>query len=212
MCGPLALALPVHQRSTGGKLLGILLYNVGRSTMYALLGLLLGMVGSGFRWGGLQSGLSIITGIIMLAAVAYSSRWLDQLGTPAFLQKSVSFLQKKLGFLLHKRGFSALFTIGLLNGLLPCGLVYIALISAIAADTPIESAIYMAFFGMGTLPAMSAVAFVKNLFSLSLRNRVRRFLPAVVVVAGVLLIIRGFQAAPSFEASSPYAIPLCHGK
>lgn len=217
MCGPIALALPVHQRSALGKLGGILWYNIGRSSTYALLGMLLGGVGSGLRLAGLQSGLSIATGVVMLAAVAYSSRWLDQLGTPSFLQKNISYLKQQLGALLRKRSTSAMLFLGMLNGLLPCGLVYIALISSVATGSLWQGALYMFLFGMGTLPAMSTVAFSKNIFSLALRQRARRLMPVLVAVTGIVLIARGLYVhswpdlSPSKQAATT-TIPVCHGK
>ncbi|AYQ33644.1 sulfite exporter TauE/SafE family protein [Runella sp. SP2] len=212
MCGPIALALPVHQRSKWGKLGGILLYNLGRATTYALLGFLLGFVGNALNLAGLQRSLSIGTGIIMLAAVAYSSHWLDQLGTPSFLQKSVQWLKKQLGTLLHQRSFSSLFMLGTLNGLLPCGLVYMALISSIATGGPTDGALFMATFGLGTLPAMSAVAFVKNLFSNFLRSRARQWMPAFVAVVAIVLILRGLEVTgwPILGLENR-EIPVCHG-
>ena len=213
MCGPIALALPVHQRSQVGKLAGILLYNIGRASTYAFLGFLLGFVGNALNLAGLQRSLSIGTGVIMLGAVAYSSQWLDQLAPPIFLQKGVQLIKRKLGALLHNRSLSALFLLGMLNGLLPCGLVYMALISSVATGSPVEGALFMTLFGMGTLPAMSAVAFVKNLISITLRNRARRLMPAFVAAVAVLLILRGLEVTGwpllGLEARE---IPVCHGR
>jgi hypothetical protein len=213
MCGPIALALPVHQRSKFGKLTGILMYNSGRAFTYTFLGFLLGFVGNALNLAGLQRSLSIGTGVVMLGAVAYSSQWLDQLAPPSFLQKGVQIVKKKLGSLLHNRSFSALFLLGMLNGLLPCGLVYMALISSVATGSPFEGALFMALFGMGTLPAMSAIAFVKNLFSASLRNHARRLMPAFVAAVAVLLILRGLEITGwPLLGSEVHAIPICHGK
>lgn len=94
MCGPIALALPVHHRSTLGKMLGILMYNAGRAITYSLLGVVFGFVGSALNFGGLQRGLSIATGLFLLGTVAYSSHWLDQLSAPLPLQKGVQWIKK----------------------------------------------------------------------------------------------------------------------
>ncbi|MCU0340867.1 MAG: sulfite exporter TauE/SafE family protein [Spirosomaceae bacterium] len=213
MCGPIALALPVHQRSRAGKWSGVLLYNLGRTATYSVLGVLLGTVGSGLQLAGLQSTLSIATGVVMLAAVAYSSRWLDQLGTPVFLQKNIHSLKQRLGLLLRRQSLGAMLGLGTLNGLLPCGLVYIALISSVAVGSAWQSGLYMAFFGLGTVPAMSAVALSKNLFSTSLRQRVYRFMPVLVATVGIILILRGLYVTswPILGVSSQ-DIPVCHGK
>lgn len=212
MCGPIALALPVHHRSAFGKLLGILAYNAGRMFTYSLLGLLFGLVGSALDFGGIQRGLSIGTGIILLGTVAYSSHWIDRLSAPLPLQKGVQWVKKRLGLLLSRRSFPALFVLGILNGLLPCGLVYMALISSIAMGNPWEGSLFMALFGAGTLPAMSAVAFVKTFISTKFRNQARRLMPAFVAVVAILLILRGLEVKGwpmlGLEAKE---IPVCHG-
>lgn len=211
MCGPIALALPVHQRSPLGKITGILLYNLGRTFTYTLLGFLLGFIGNALNLAGLQRGLSVGTGVLMLGAAAYSSHWLDRLATPPFLQKGVQAVKKKLGNLLHNRSFSALFLLGTLNGLLPCGLVYMALISSVAAGNVGEGALFMALFGIGTVPAMSAAAFIKNLFSVPLRNRARRLMPAFVAAVAILLILRGLEVKGwPLLGSETRDIPICH--
>lgn len=213
MCGPIALALPVHHRSFYGKTLGILSYNLGRAFTYSLLGFLLGSLGTALNLAGLQRFLSVGSGLVMLGAVAYSSHWLDQLSTPLPLQKSVAWLKKKLGVLLSRRSFGALFTLGVLNGFLPCGLVYMALISSFAVGNAAEGALFMGLFGLGTLPAMSAVGFVKNIFSVSFRSKARQLMPAIVAATALLLIIRGFQfSGDSFFHKSSPEIPICHGK
>ncbi len=211
MCGPIALALPVHHRSPWGKMLGIFLYNWGRTSTYTILGVLAGLIGSTLDMAGLQRFLSIGTGLAMLGAVAYSSHWLDQLSAPPVLQGGVQFIKQKLRFFLSRRSFSSLFLLGTLNGLLPCGLVYTALISSIATGTVVEGALFMALFGLGTLPAMSAVGFVKNWFSLAFRNRVRHLMPAFVAAVAILLIVRGFQVNGG-HSSPAKGIPVCHGK
>lgn len=213
MCGPIALALPVHHRSTFGKLLGILAYNAGRTFTYSVLGLLFGLIGSTLDFGGMQRGLSIGTGVILLGTVAYSSHWIDRLSAPLPLQKGVSWVKKRLGLLLSRRSFSALFLLGTLNGLLPCGLVYMALISSIAMGNPWEGSLFMALFGAGTMPAMSAVAFVKTFISSKFRSHARRLMPAFAAVVAILLIVRGFQfsGSPS-QSTTGRPIPVCHGK
>ncbi|WP_428659125.1 sulfite exporter TauE/SafE family protein [Runella sp.] len=213
MCGPIALALPIHHRSTLGKMLSILTYNAGRAFTYSLLGMVLGLVGSALDFGGLQRGLSIGTGVILLGTVAYSSHWIEQLATPLPFQKGVQWVKKKLGVLLSHRSLPALFLLGMLNGLLPCGLVYMALISSIAMGSPWESGLFMVLFGAGTIPAMSAVAFVKTFISPNVRNQVRRLMPVFVAAVAILLIVRGFQFSETpLTPKANHQIPLCHGR
>jgi sulfite exporter TauE/SafE len=83
--------------------------------------------------------------------------------------------------------------IGLLNGLLPCGLVYLALASAVAAGSAVNGAAFMAFFGLGTLPAMFAIAVFGNFMRQGIRLKLRRAVPAFMTVMALLLILRGLS-------------------
>ncbi|MEZ4904914.1 MAG: sulfite exporter TauE/SafE family protein [Spirosomataceae bacterium] len=102
---------------------------------------------------------------------------------------------------------------GILNGLLPCGLVYMALISSVAMGNAGHGGVFMLVFGLGTLPAMSVVAFAKNLFPISLRHRVRRFMPAFVALVAIVLIVRGLEVTGwPLLGSATVEIPICHGR
>ena len=100
-------------------------------------------------------------------------------------------LRKALGSLYTSKKFFSLFLIGLLNGLLPCGLVYMALAGAVASGDLVNSTIFMASFGVGTLPVMWAVAFFGNCLSMGLRIKVRKAYPFVIALVACLLILRG---------------------
>ena len=86
-----------------------------------------------------------------------------------------------------------LFLIGLLNGLLPCGLVYMAVAGALATGNIIYSSLFMACFGLGTLPAMLAMSFAGNFITLSSRNTIKKLVPYIVGIMGILLILRGLN-------------------
>ena len=79
---------------------------------------------------------------------------------------------------------SSLFIIGILNGFLPCGLVYIAIAGAIAMGDVFLAALYMFLFGLGTSPAMFGMSLVGNFFNLELRRKFSRLIP----VFGVILV------------------------
>lgn len=213
MCGPIALALPVHHYSPLKKALGIFLYNFGRIITYTIMGLLFGLLGQSFFMGGFQQALSIGIGVLLLASV-----WLTQLryfNTPAngFLYRFVNNLKLQLGKLFGKRGLRFLFLIGLLNGLLPCGLVYLGIAGSIASGHTIKGAEFMFYFGLGTIPVMYAVAFLGQFITLNNRNRIRKAMPFVVSVMAVMLIIRGMNlgipyVSPAFEKNT-HAVSCC---
>ena len=100
-------------------------------------------------------------------------------------------LRSAIGQLFFKKNNSSLFSIGLLNGLLPCGLVYMAAAGAVATGNIISSIFFMAFFGLGTLPVMWSVAFFGNFISINIRQSIRKAYPYMMMLMACLLILRG---------------------
>lgn len=193
MCGPIAMALPVHTKSATQKILSILTYNAGRIITYSLFGVVFGAIGQSFVFFGLQQALSITMGSLILFFLIVS--YFGKVQNP-ILSKAYFFVNKvKAGLsgLFRKRTYSSFFSIGMLNGLLPCGLVYMALAGALATGDILKGALFMAFFGLGTLPFMFAVTYYSNLISIKIRNRMRKVVPVVVAVMAVLMILRGMN-------------------
>ncbi|CAL1521157.1 sulfite exporter TauE/SafE family protein [Chitinophaga sp. MM2321] len=193
MCGPIALTLPVQHLDGKRKLAGILLYNIGRVSAYALLGMIFGWLGKQFYLGGLQQWLSIATGSLLLLIVLlkYTGyRWIKRRHLPNIF---VTKIKSSLATLLRRQQFRTLYAIGFLNGLLPCGLVYLGIAGAVATGEIAKGMLFMAAFGAGTLPAMMAVTWFGHLISIGFRNTMRRLIPIIVVIMGVLLIMRGLN-------------------
>ncbi len=193
MCGPIALALPVGRYSWAGKVGGILLYNLGRMTTYSLLGLIFGMIGRGFSMMGLQQVLSIVLGVLIIAAVVFPTGFMAKMEQSVSNIPVLGSVKKGIQALFRRPGFSSFYLIGVLNGLLPCGFVYMALPMAMAVGTAGEGALFMAAFGAGTIPAMMVVSFSHSLFSTAFRSRVRQAMPVFMFVLGTLLIVRGLN-------------------
>jgi len=214
MCGPIALTLPVQHLGGSKKMAGILLYNAGRITAYAILGLIFGWLGKQLYLGGLQQWLSIITGSLLLLVVMLKYlgiRWTNGGHLPnAFTTK----IKSTLGKLLQQQRFRTLYAIGFLNGLLPCGLVYLGIAGAVATGDVLKGMLFMAAFGSGTLPAMAGVTWFSHLINLSVRNKMRRMIPVVVSVMGVLLILRGLNlgipyVSPTLVPHSDHVVQNC---
>jgi uncharacterized protein len=190
MCGPIALALPVSNKGTGSLIKGRLLYNLGRIFTYSLLGIIAGLLGHTFSFIGWQSNLSIISGISIILFVLFSNNRLEK-----FLNSKLVFitfrLKKYFGVLLKRHSYSSLFTIGLLNGILPCGFVYLALAGAAASETAINGMIYMALFGAGTLPMMITLSLSNSLLSVKARKGINKLSPVIAIGLALLLIHRG---------------------
>jgi sulfite exporter TauE/SafE len=96
-----------------------------------------------------------------------------------------------LGNQFKRKTPDALFTIGLLNGFLPCGLVYAALFGAIAMQNALLGVSYMLLYGLGTIPLMSAVVYISNFLSVPIRSKLKKIIPIVTIVIGLLFIFRG---------------------
>ncbi|KEO75263.1 sulfite exporter TauE/SafE family protein [Anditalea andensis] len=202
MCGPIALALPVKSKSSWVFVANRLTYNFGRITTYSIIGLLFGLLGLGFALSGIQKAVSLGLGILVILAVFLSpaiSRWINPAGK---VSHGVNWVKQKMHLQFRTHGYLSMYTIGLLNGLLPCGLVYLAAAAAVLNNTPWEGAIYMAAFGAGTLPAMLFIIFAGNMISMNFRNAIRKAMPVVSVMMGLLLIIRGL------ELGIPYMSPV----
>ena len=191
MCGPIALAIPLKDNSTSTRLLSILIYNAGRIFTYTLLGALIGFIGKGVFLMGFQQKLSIILGaaIIIYAVfiiVKRKSSLLNNLLATKFYR-----LKNAMGSFLRKKTYDANLLLGLLNGLLPCGMIYIALAGALASESVFSSAAFMLFFGLGTLPVMMILPWVATYISSNVRIRLNKVIPYTLLVFGLLLILRG---------------------
>src|ERR1017187_6538648 len=139
MCGPLALALPAAGNTTPGYVLGRVAYNAGRIVTYCLLGIVFGLAGWTFLLAGLQRWISIALGVALLVGL-FASRKLA-LSRP--VTSAVNQLKSGMSVLLRRRSIAALAVLGLLNGLLPCGLVYVACAGAAATGSIIAGGRYM---------------------------------------------------------------------
>lgn len=193
MCGPIAIALPNTPGTRLKYTLGRIAYNIGRTMTYALLGLACGFVGQTIMVGDYQQGLSIALGILILLAVFTPSTYTTKLVGNTGHSRLFAGLKSLWGRMFGRNSVSALFVVGILNGFLPCGLVYLALAGSIATGAPVKGAIYMALFGIGTLPVMMAISLLGTLVGVKFKQNLRRLLPAAAVLLAVLFILRGMS-------------------
>jgi len=191
MCGPLALSLPLNSNRLPVKFLGTGIYNAGRVFTYSLMGMLFGWLGQSFALFGIQQWLSIGLGSCLLLYLFARTRFAHRMPTPRLLQIYFESIRKRLGKLYRQKGLRSLFFIGLLNGLLPCGLVYFAMAGALATGSVQDSMVFMAGFGLGTLPVMWTIAFSGSFMAMAFRKNLRKAYPYVMAVLACLLIIRG---------------------
>ena len=193
MCGPIAVALPLHGNTVPQKIFGGVLYNFGRTITYGIMGLVFGLLGQGLHLIGFQQKVSVIMGVIMIISVFFPVLFRNQYSMDKSVFAFVGKLKKSIGKMFAIRSFSSLFFIGLLNGLLPCGLVYMAIAGAIGTGSIAGGGLYMVLFGLGTIPMMLAISLAGNVLSLSVRKRINKLIPILVVVVGILFVLRGLS-------------------
>ena len=193
-------------------MLGRVAYNAGRVITYALLGLGVGLLGQGMAVAGLQRGLSIFAGVVLLLGLFLGRRMGASLAAAGPVYRLVARLKKALGRRLQSRSSASLFVVGLLNGLLPCGLVYAALAPAAATGSAAGGALYMALFGLGTFPMMLGLALGGHLLFARYRAPLLRLLPWMLGLLGVLFILRGLSLGIPFlspDLSTPESAASC---
>lgn len=213
MCGPIALALPYQNGSRWRAASNVLLYNLGRISIYALLGTVIGLLGKGLFLAGVQAYFSIALGVLLLLAALFSINMERKLLTIPALQNLNHWVKLKLGTLLKQNNRKTLVFIGALNGLLPCGLVYMAIVGAVTLPTVSGGALYMALFGLGTLPLMFSTAVAGQFVSLQWRSRARRLIPIFLAAFAIFFIWRGVQFATPIALrfwENMDAVPMCH--
>ena len=118
---------------------------------------------------------------------------------------------------MQKNSIRSMFLIGLLNGFLPCGLVYIAIAGSVSTGTALGGALYMAVFGIGTFPVMLAMTLVGQILSFKMKLKLRKLLPVGVALLAVLFILRGMSLgipyiSPKIEKqeSGQTTVDCCH--
>ncbi len=191
MCGPIAFLLPIDRKNTSRRVIQLLSYHLGRIFMYGILGMTFGIIGKGLNLFGIQQYVSITVGILMIVSILLPVKVFNRYNFSKPIYKLVSKIKSAMGSELKKKNPRTFFTLGSLNGLLPCGLVYMAIFGALAAGGAFQGSLYMIVFGLGTIPLMTTAIYVGNFIKSSLKQRILKAIPVVVVIIGMLFILRG---------------------
>jgi hypothetical protein len=189
MCGPIAFALPGKVSSGTKFYVGRLLYNLGRMFSYGLLGLVFGAFGLGLKLAGWQQSVSIAAGVIILFLIAY--QYYFKKGS--FFNILSLFSSQSVKKLFGSKNIWALFAIGMVNGFLPCGFVYIAILGASTTQDFFSGALFMLCFGLGTLPMMYGVSIIGQFISSHIRQKLNKLSPVFAIVIAILFILRGLN-------------------
>ena len=215
MCGPIAMMLPVDHKNPTKKAMQILTYHLGRLTAYGFLGLAFGLLGKGLFIAGFQQNISIAVGVLMIIIAIVPEKVFARYNFSKPIYKVISSIKSSLGNQFKRKTFDALFSIGFLNGLLPCGLVYAALFGAIAMQNEVLGVAYMLLYGIGTIPLMSVVVYASGFMSVPLRSKLQRIIPIITIGIGILFILRGLSLgipfiSPAEQSLFVQANPNCH--
>lgn len=215
MCGPIAMMLPVDHQNEVKKVTQIITYHLGRLTAYSTIGLIFGLLGRGFFLAGMQQKMSVFIGIFMILIVLIPEKVFAKYNFSKPVYKIISNIKSNLGSQFKKKSYKSLFTIGLLNGFLPCGMVYVALFGAIAMQSASFGVFYMLLYGLGTIPLMTIVVYIHSLLKLPYRNKIQKAIPYVAILIGVLFILRGLglgipYLSPSTMSLFVQGTPNCH--
>lgn len=215
MCGPIAAMLPVDRNDPAKKATQIIIYHIGRISAYIIIGLLFGILGRGFYLAGIQQELSIAAGILMIVVVLAPERQFGKYNFSKPIYRLLSNVKTALGNQFKDKSYSSLYTIGFLNGFLPCGLVYAALFGAIAMQSISMGIAFMLLFGLGTVPMMSSVVYVNSFLTIPLWNKIQKIIPLVTIFIGILFILRGLGLGIPYISPSNLTLfvqqqPNCH--
>ncbi len=193
MCGPIAIALPLHGNSKLQKLIGGILYNLGRTTTYIIFGFFFGLLGQSLGALGFQRWVSITAGVLIIITVLSPSLFRSNFITSGIFNSLLSKVKFALKKLFSTRSHGSLYSIGLLNGLLPCGPLYMAFIISTGTGNTVNAAIFMLMYGLGTIPLLFLITILGNFISMSVRNKINNLLPVLIVIIGILFILRGLN-------------------
>jgi len=169
------------------------LYNIGRVITYSFLGLLFGLLGSRLEMFGLQRIISLSLGVLILLTVLTPASYRLKLSSILGLYKLVGILKVYFGKMFKQHSKASMLMIGILNGLLPCGFVYIGITGAIALGDAVNGMMFMAMFGLGTIPVMLGTSLIGGAINLNLRQKLTKLLPAFSLILAIIFILRGLN-------------------
>ncbi len=208
MCGPLAFSIPSLHINGWMVVFDRIIYNVGRIITYTFLGLLIGLIGKQLWMAGLQQALSLGTGfMIVLAGLSRIIK--KEVFKRTAISGFLSPINSIIGYALkHRWGHLA---VGILNGFLPCGFVYIALAGALNTVSPFSAAAFMGWFGIGTLPLMVMATLGAGLMKPAFRSQINSFMPYLMVFLGIWFILRGMELdIPYLSPAKPaFGLTIC---
>ena len=202
MCSPLAMAAT---NMTARAWLSRLIYNAGRILTYGILGAVVAVAGFATPLSDFQNLLSIVLGICLLL-VGVGLMKANIPGVSKAVNGATSVLKKLFARYLQRKSYTSTFILGTLNGLLPCGLVLLALTFCLTATSPAEGFLFMLIFGVGTLPVMLGLTGFIQYFVTRFKLNFRHVTTGMIVLSGIVLIARVFIVEIPHHAGTEHGL------
>jgi len=193
MCGPIVLALPIRANNKFEFYFSRFLYNIGRAITYSLFGLIFGLIGSQISIIGLQQWLTIAVGALILLYLLIPSKAKVITGNLKPFNFFTNFIKKAFSRFSKNATPISFLLIGIINGFLPCGFVYVGIGGALLTNTAVEGALYMFLFGIGTFPVMFLATIIGKSVNIKIRHKVSRAIPYLAACLAILFILRGMN-------------------
>ncbi len=199
MCGGIVVAYSSTKIDSGWsktkQSISHILYSFGRITTYMILGVVFGFIGGVVTFDNMTSGILLITtGLLMILVGLSLSGKIKFLTSLEHSMSKSPLYQYTFKALIGSNSFSSFYLLGMLNGLLPCGFVYVFAITAASTGSPLWGAIVMLIFGLSTLPAMFSLGFFVGVFKqITLRNLFIKIASILVILFGIYIMYRGYE-------------------
>lgn len=193
MCGPIVLALPNNENSKWINILGKLIYNFGRVFSYITIGAIFGLIGNRLLLANLQQVSSIVFGVIIILAAVLPDKAKTKVIDFPIIKWMTNGIKKSFQQVSKNYSIGSMFVIGILNGFLPCGFVYVGAFGAVATGSILYGMLYMLFFGLGTIPSMFLASIAGGFVNTKIKFKVRKLIPVLAVLIGLIFILRGLE-------------------
>ena len=210
MCGPLSLLLPGDKSKRIQYLIGRTIYNSGRILTYGVLGLLVGLMGEQAGFLIPQKIIFLTLGSLILIYLLLPQKFKNRLNLSPAVSKINSFIRKSFGRLYQKKGQFSQLVFGILNGLIPCGLVYAALSASFLTADIKDGVLYMIFFGLGTFPMMMSFGFIGSLIPQKIMAHPKLMYNLIYFFLAIFMLYKGLTTPADFYKNS-HEMTICTG-
>jgi sulfite exporter TauE/SafE len=190
MCGPLVLSMPFYSSDGHLSWRSMFEYHIGKTLMYTALGALFGVFGMGIKISGFQQVFSISFGILLLI-ILFGSKLHPKIGQ--MIQKLELYYNGFIGKVMKLGSGGAFIVLGLTNGIIPCGMVYVALGASVLAYSVGYGALFMALFGLGTLPVLTSIIAGRTLIRKKFSTSFIKIKNVTLLILALLFILRGMN-------------------